>query len=587
MAEEGSGRGVPAGGAGAGAAGGGGGGAGALLGGAEGAYVAELLTYSLERLGKEPALLEEEAGRARARLSEALAENSGAFLATARGLRAAGVGAGEMRGGLERLATDRAPALEAACADFEGRAAAVAARGARARQLQAHLGPVQELLEVPGLIEACVRAGAYDSALDLGAFVAKLEVLHPDLAAVRALAREAAAAREKMLEQLLGRLEEPVQLPECLRVVGFLRRTARFSEGELRLHFVTRRDRWMQAAVAGLDRSAAAASSTAQALAAGEWTQGGSGMGKGSGTGAAGAGPGGAYDFIKRLTDLHRVHMFDIVMQYRAIFSGDGGEGAAAEGGFSGGGILSDWAAVAVGRYLRVVRARLAEVSDGAQLASVLEHCMYCGMSLSRVGCDFRGLLVPAFEARAAEIFLRGVAEALAGFGQMLQAYQWASPVLGQPKKPASAAAGGESELPPLELLDHPPLAVLTNGLLAALNELRHCAALSLRSRVAGGLEAALRDAAGTLADLGESVVLEGPEQDRHTALCGAFRELMVPYLASCLGKIYAEDRVHGPSLRVDRVIAPLNQAPRAASHTTAATAAAPAPVVPAAPAAA
>ena len=27
------------------------------------------------------------------------------------------------------------------------------------------------------------------------------------------------------------------------------------------------------------------------------------------------------YSFIKRLTDYHRVHLFDVIMQYRAIFS--------------------------------------------------------------------------------------------------------------------------------------------------------------------------------------------------------------------------------------------------------------------------
>ena len=38
-------------------------------------------------------------------------------------------------------------------------------------------------------------------------------------------------------------------------------------------------------------------------------------------------------------------------------------------------------------------------------LASVLEHCMYCGMSLARVGLDFRGLLPPIFEAAIANVF--------------------------------------------------------------------------------------------------------------------------------------------------------------------------------------
>ena len=30
-----------------------------------------------------------------------------------------------------------------------------------------------------------------------------------------------------------------------------------------------------------------------------------------------------AYDYLKRLTDTHRLHLFDVVMQYRAIFSDD------------------------------------------------------------------------------------------------------------------------------------------------------------------------------------------------------------------------------------------------------------------------
>lgn len=30
-----------------------------------------------------------------------------------------------------------------------------------------------------------------------------------------------------------------------------------------------------------------------------------------------------AYDYLKRLTDVHRLQLFDVVMQYRAIFADD------------------------------------------------------------------------------------------------------------------------------------------------------------------------------------------------------------------------------------------------------------------------
>ena len=43
-----------------------------------------------------------------------------------------------------------------------------------------------------------------------------------------------------------------------------------------------------------------------------------------------------------------------------------------------------------------------------------------------------------------------------------------------------------EDQAPPYQIMEHVPLAVFTNGVLTALNELRHCALLGLNKQAAG-----------------------------------------------------------------------------------------------------
>lgn len=38
-----------------------------------------------------------------------------------------------------------------------------------------------DILEVPSLMDICLRSGSYDDALDLKAFISKIAVLQPDL----------------------------------------------------------------------------------------------------------------------------------------------------------------------------------------------------------------------------------------------------------------------------------------------------------------------------------------------------------------------------------------------------------------------
>ena len=59
------------------------------------------------------------------------------------------------------------------------------------------------------------------------------------------------------------------------------------------------------------------------------------------------------------------------------------------------GGLVFSWAEHRVCLYLEALRRHLPRITEGGSLASVLEHCMYCGMSLARVGLISEGYCHP------------------------------------------------------------------------------------------------------------------------------------------------------------------------------------------------
>ena len=62
------------------------------------------------------------------------------------------------------------------------------------------------------------------------AFVERMAFMHTNLAVVTGMVAEVAAISAALLDQLLAKLRSNIQLPECLRVIGYLRRLGIFSE---------------------------------------------------------------------------------------------------------------------------------------------------------------------------------------------------------------------------------------------------------------------------------------------------------------------------------------------------------------------
>ncbi|KAJ0034941.1 hypothetical protein Pint_25779 [Pistacia integerrima] len=460
-------------------------------------YVSELLSFTLDRLHKEPELLRVDAERIQRQMQEVAVGNYRAFIAAADALLAIQEEVSSIDRHLESLITE-IPNLTSGCTEFIESAEQILEKRKMNQTLLANHSTLLDLLEIPQLMDTCVRNGNYDEALDLEAYVCKLSTMHPKLPIILALASEVRQTTQSLLSQLLQKLRSNIQLPECLRIIGYLRRIGVFSEYEMRLQFLRCREAWLTGILEDLDQK-------------------------------------NAYEYLKGMINCHRMHLFDVVNQYRAIFADDT---SGSEENYDGG-LLFSWAMHQITSHLKTLKIMLPKITEGGSLSNILDQCMYCAMGLGWVGLDFRGLLPPLFEEAVLNLFSKNMSTAVENFQLVLDSHRWVPlPAVGFP----ASSVGEETQedmTPPSYLMEHPPLAVFVNGVAAAMNELRPCAPLSLKNVLAQELIKGLQAVSDSLLRYSTTRMLRQNESGLFLSLCRTFIEVAYPHCATCFGRCY------------------------------------------------
>ncbi|KAJ6794679.1 conserved oligomeric Golgi complex subunit 8 [Iris pallida] len=468
-----------------------------LAGAAHQPYVSELLSFTLDRLHKEPELLRVDAERIRRQMQEVAVGNYRAFIAAADALSFIREQLVGFDNHLESLITE-IPNLTSGCTEFVESAHQILEERKLNQKLLANHSTLLDLLEIPQLMDTCVRNGNYDEALDLEAFVCKLSKMHADLPVIQALASEVRQTTQSLLSQLLQKLRSNIQVPECLRIVAHLRRIGVYSESEMRLQFLRCREAWLSGILDDLDKR-------------------------------------NVYDYLKGMVNCHRTNLFDVVNQYRAIFNNDK---SGSEENYDGG-LLFSWAMHQIENHLSTLEVMLPKITEGGSLSNILDQCMYCAMGLGLVGLDFRGLLPPLFEDAVLNLFSKNMRTAVENFQVVLDSHRWVPlPSVGF----TTNGAIDESQddiTPPSVLMEHPPLAVFVNGVSAAMNELRPCAPVSLKHVLAQEVVKGLKAVSDSLNRYNAMRVLRGNESTLFLSLCQAFIEVAYPYCATCFGRCY------------------------------------------------
>lgn len=340
------------------------------------------------------------------------------------------------------------PALEDECQTFSSSTSKIQRIRSKASLVQEHQDKLLDLLEIPQLMETCVRNGYYQEAMELLDHSRTISQRYKDVVLVQDVVREVEGVLQLMLTQLLSLLREPIKLPALIKTVTFLRRLHALDENELALIFISSRYRNFKAQLAYIERDKAD-----------------------------------PVRYLRRHIDLFREHVYDLIAQFTTIFLDSPNTAIH----------IASFASQAVSELVNLVRTCVPQLSaDAASMSSILIQLGYCAMSFTRVGLDFAPLIAEPFAATSFSTFSHEISNASRELRELLEE---SSKLLRPPSQilitadHLSRVLAAETSPPNLPdsidaVRSFPPLAALVNAHLNALNSLRLLAPLNLRSQI-------------------------------------------------------------------------------------------------------
>lgn len=504
------------------------------------AYFPHLTSSTYERLAREPDALQLEKDRCEREMEQLAVQNYGAFIGSAKVTQAVRQEVVDIQKHLDAMADTLAP-MQSTIQEFQVFAAGLVTRRAELRNVLQNHGMLLELLELPQLLDACVRNQMYEESLELLAYCGNKLQAHEargeEIPVLSRLKDQIAVQRANLQSSLVAQLATDLHLPACVRVVSFLRRTQRHSEEELRSLFIEHRGSFLEKQKQQVEQLRGSRGSVVAAL--------------------------------KNAADLLRTHVYDIGTQYQALFQQDDGplvawlseqiawltgllrchvlpHRADAQAARQAGGPLLTGHGQGAATAVRI---------DAAALMTILRQCAHASTALKRLGGHFFPAVAWLFDARMEHHVCEMLDVALLTFHAELGRFDWVPSTAltgGSPAAP-SAPGGPPGWLHPqaLELTRHRPLAVFTNELVQVFNELRQCPLHGLRLPVVRHFTECLSGGVNMLRSVQGSQAFQPAtaKATEFTRLCRHFADILVPLMAAHL------ETVFGPAARLDTTL--------------------------------
>ncbi|XP_067009932.2 conserved oligomeric Golgi complex subunit 8 [Anabrus simplex] len=466
-------------------------------------YLSKLGSYGLEQLKKEPERLSEEKAAVLEQTQELAFTNYKTFIQTAECSREICKQFSNVEDRLTSL-IERLPELSRKCQEFSRASADINTHRRLNSLTLTRNAQLLEILELPQLMDTCIRNGHFEEALQLAGYVRHLGKKHSSIPIIASIVKDVESSWLMMLHQLLAQLRTDLQLQGCLQVVGYLRSMQLFSEAELRLKYLQCRDTWLQNLLAAIP--------TADAK-----------------------------EHLNRTIELTRIHLFTILTQYKATFTDeDPIIPSTRDQNINENAIIFSWLTEKILQFLKTLEHDLSR-GVGKSLEGIIGQCMCFGLSFSRIGADFRGLLAPIFVRTVTQLCDSSIKKATKKFEHDMEHFTLSKT---QPSIIRSATLASHSikqEQPPQSLLEFYPLAEYCNGIIDAFNEVRLCMPIAVAQNVTNQLqESLLSISRGILAFYRqEQQALNQIEKDNFSRMCTLFADELVPYIQKCLHLVF------------------------------------------------
>lgn len=397
------------------------------------------------------------------------------------------------------------PTFKTKCEEFSQDARKISVRWKDVSSMLAKYPQMIEFLEIPQLLNNCIRTFYYDDALKICNFITRFCTRYRSMAPIfENMLAEIDKSKDIMIAQILKEMNTNVQLPVCMKLIDYLRQTDRFTEEQLRVNFLLARDVWFQAAI---NKNTAVVNS---------------------------------FTYISSITEVFRINIFDIVTQYRAIFpdidSIEGQKKGLAMAGRAGNEyhnhkIINSWLLFKIEHYLRMLRTSLDASLQQASilpLDTVIDHCFYFGLSMSKIGADIRPQLILIFNQFIASRFQLRVEEANRKFEKSI------GDIFKTVKRQSSAQQQQEGGTFEATLEQFPLVLAYHNDICATFSEIRNNVPLCLFASFTAVLNASFQQIVKNTTDYirNHEYSLNTDEFQYYLRLCSAVQNALFPTLS-------------------------------------------------------